>query len=814
MSETYNSRQERKQAEKIKQEQTSKKTIKKPLKKGSIFKKILIAFLCLIVVSVGVGAVTFAEMIKGTPKIDPSKLANPLPTKFYDKNGNLLYEYGEQMRTDIKYSQLPKILENAYLATEDANFYQHGAIDIRHTIQAIFANLTGGFGSVGGSTITQQLVKNSLLTPQKTVQRKVEEWYLSYKMEQMYSKQQILTMYLNKIYLGDGSYGVAAAAKNYYGVDADHLNQLTLPEVAMLAGLPQGPSSYDPTKQQNLNAATERRNTVLDRMYKQGYITQQQMQDAKQVPVTEGLVAQTKQPMPYQGFLDAAVKEVQAKLPDVDIGTAGLSVYTTLDPKAQDYADKMMDSNEIISYPNSRFQGAFVFLDTKTGEVRAIGSGRNDYKATFTGSNFAIDLQRQPGSSFKPIFDYGPAIEDLKWSTSHQINDKATNYSNGQSIQNWDHRYHGMLSIRTALQESYNIPALLTLKSVGLGNAQSFAEKLGITFPQNKVYESYAIGSNTVNPLAMAGAYSAFGNGGVYTQPTFVQKVVLQDGTAVSFESKPAQAMHDYTAYMITDMMRSVVHSGTGITANVPGLDVAGKTGTTNFDDKTSAQYGYPSNATNDSWFVGYTPQYTMAVWTGYVKNGRGNYLSPNETKISQLMFKKMMQNFGTDKSKFHQPSDVNQSGNELSIKGVKGAEGIVKGNSNTNPNPSANTGTGTTSTTPSANTGTGTTSTTPGANTGTGTTSTTPGANTGTGTTTTTPGANTGTGTTSTTPGANTGTGTTSTPPSTNTGTGTTSTPPGANTGTGNTSTPPNANTGTGNTSTPPSVNTGSGNG
>ncbi|MDP4106140.1 MAG: PBP1A family penicillin-binding protein, partial [Bacillota bacterium] len=649
MSETYNSRQERKQAEKIKQEQTNKKPVKSPVKKRSLFKKILIAFLVLFVVSVGVGAVTFAEMIKGTPTIDPLKLANPLPTKFYDKNGKLLYEYGEQMRTDITYAQLPKTLEQAYIATEDANFYQHGGIDIRHTIEAIFANLTGGFGSEGGSTITQQLVKNSLLTPQKTIKRKVEEWYLSYKMEQMFSKQQILTMYLNKIYLGDGSYGVAAAAKNYYGVDANHLNQLTLPEVAMLAGLPQGPSSYDPTQTQNQQAATERRNTVLDRMNKQGYITKQQMQDAMKVPVTEGLVPQTKQPMPYPGFLDAVVKEVQAKLPDVDIGTAGLSIYTTLDPKMQDYADKMMNTNEIISYPNSRFQGAFVFLDTKSGEVRAIGSGRNDYKAAFKGNNFAIDLKRQPGSSFKPIFDYGPAIENLKWSTGHQLNDQATKYSNGQPIQNWDHQYHGLLSIRTALQESYNIPALLTLKAVGLGNAQNFAGKLGITFPQNQVYESYAIGSNTVNPLAMAGAYSAFGNGGQYNQPTFVQKVVYPNGNVVSFEPKPVQVMHDYTAYMITDMMRSVVHSGTGTTANVSGLDVAGKTGTTNFDDKTSAQFGYPSNATNDSWFVGYTPQYTMAVWTGYEQNGRGNYLSPNETKISQLMFKKMMQSFGTD---------------------------------------------------------------------------------------------------------------------------------------------------------------------
>ena len=668
MSDTYSSRQERKQVEKTKQQQQNNK---KPLKKGSLLKKILIACLLLFIVLVGAGAVTFAAMIKDAPQIDASKLANPLPTKFYDKNGKLIYEYGEQMRTEITYAQIPKMLEHAYIATEDAGFYQHGGIDIRHTIEAIFGNLTGGFGSEGGSTITQQLVKNTLLTPQKTIKRKVEEWYLAYEMEQKYSKQQILTMYLNKIYLGDGSYGVAAAAQNYYGVDANHLNQLTLPEVAMLAGLPQSPSIYDPTQPQNRKAATERRNVVLDRMYKQGYITKQQMQDAMKVPVTAGLVPETKQQkMPYQGFLDAAAKEVEAKLPNIDLGTSGLSIYTTLDPKAQDYADKMMNTNEIISYPNSRFQGAFVFLDTKTGEVRAIGSGRNNYQATFMGNNFAIDLQRQPGSSFKPIFDYGPAIENLKWSTGHLIDDQPTTYSNGQPIQNWDHQYHGMLTIRTALQESYNIPALLTLRAVGLSNAQSFAEKLGITFPQNQVYESYAIGSNLVNPLEMAGAYSAFGNGGIYNQPTFVDKVVYPDGKVVNFKPQPKRVMHDYTAYMITDMLRTVVHSGTGTAANVPWLDVAGKTGTTNFDDKTIAQFGYPANATNDSWFCGYTPQYTMAVWTGYPENGPGNYMDENETKISQLIFKNMMENFGTDTSRFQQPNDVYRLGNELYIDG------------------------------------------------------------------------------------------------------------------------------------------------
>ncbi|WP_083402429.1 transglycosylase domain-containing protein [Bacillus sp. MUM 116] len=666
--ETYRYREERKQAEKTRQQQ--QRSNKSP-KQRTLLKKVLLGCLILGVVSFGIVGVTFAAMITDAPKLDSSKLVDPLPTKFYDKDGNFLYEYGKQNRTKITYAQVPKMLEHAFIATEDTHFYEHHGVDIKGTFRAIFENVTGHFGSQGGSTITQQVIKNSFLTPQKTIKRKVQEWDLAYKLEQKYSKHDILMMYLNKIYLGDGAYGVAAAAKNYYGIDANNLNKLTLPEVAMLAGLPQGPSNYDPTKPEHKKAATDRRNLVLSSMYKRGYITEKQMRDAMKAPVTAGLVPKSNQQgIPYEGFLNAAVKEVEARLKNIDISTDGLSIYTTLDPKAQDYADRIMNSNTIISYPNANFQGAFVFLDTKTGEVRAIGSGRNDYQASFLGNNFAIDIKRQPGSTFKPIFDYGPAIENLKWSTAHQINDQETTYSNGQAISNWDHQYHGMLSIRTALQWSYNIPALLTLREVGLGNAKSFAEQLGSSFNHNNIYESYAIGSNTVNPLEMAGAYSAFGNNGVYNKPHFVQKVVFSDGEVVNFTPKPKRVMRDYTAYMVTDMLRTVVKSGTGTTANVPGLDVAAKTGTTNFDDKTSAQFGYPSNATNDSWLVGYTPQYTMAVWTGYPKSGPGNYMLGNTTKISQLIFKVMMQSFGTDGSSFQQPSDVYRMNNELYIEG------------------------------------------------------------------------------------------------------------------------------------------------
>jgi penicillin-binding protein 1A len=671
--ETYQSREERKQAERIRQNQ--QRSSKSP-KKASLLKKIVIVCLVLGLVSTGAGAITFASMIKGSPKLDSSKLVDPLSTKFYDKDGNFIYEYGKEKRTKITYKQVPKVLEHAFIATEDSHFYEHHGIDIKRTAKAIFVNVTGDFGSQGGSTITQQVIKNSFLTPEKTLKRKVQEWDLAYQLEKKYSKHDILMMYLNKIYLGNRSYGVAAAAKNYYGIEVDDLKKLTLAQAAMLAGLPQSPNNYDPTKPENKNAATNRRNIVLSSMLRDGYITEKQMKEASKVPITEGLVAKnTQQSMPYEAFLDAAVKEVKGKLKDVDISEDGLSIYTTLDPKAQDYADKMMNTNEIIAYPNANFQGAFVFLDTKTGEVRAIGSGRNDYKAGFLGHNLAVDIKRQSGSSFKPIFDYGPAIENLKWSTAHMINDQRTTYSTGQPISNWDHQYHGMLTIRAALQNSYNIPALLTLREVGLDKAKTFAEQLGITFQNNQVYESYSIGSNTVSPLEMAGAYSAFGNGGTYNQPHFVQKVVFPNGKKVDFAGKAKRVMQDYTAYMVTDMLRTVVDAGTGKTANIPGLDVAGKTGTTNFDTQTRAKYGYPGDATNDSWFAGYTPQYTMAVWTGYAQNGPGTYMAGNTTKISQLMFKAMMQAFGTDTSTFQQPNSVYSVNNELYIKGTANAE-------------------------------------------------------------------------------------------------------------------------------------------
>ncbi|MEC2781066.1 PBP1A family penicillin-binding protein [Bacillus cereus] len=665
MSDNYRSRTERNH---VKNQEKKTHKEEKPKKKGSFFKKFLIGCLLLGIVGLVAGVSAFFVMVKDAPKLDKSKLVNPLSTKFLDKNGNFFYEYGAEKRTHVTYDQIPKVVENAFLATEDSRFYDHNGIDFKRTTKAVMENVTGGFGSQGGSTITQQVVKNYFLTMDKTAKRKVQEWYLSYKLEQQYSKHEILEMYLNKINLGNRSYGIATAAQKYYGKD---LKDLQLHEAAMLAGLPQGPNIYDPTKKENVERATNRRNVVLSLMNRHGYITKEEMNNAVKIPVTEGLQPSSEvTEMKYQAFLDAVEKEY----PDVNIGSDGLTIHTTLDQDAQDYADKIMDGN-LIKYPDDQFQGSFVFMDTQSGEVRAIGAGRKESKSTFKGHNMATDLKRQVGSTMKPIFDYGPAIENLQWSTYHQLNDSEYTYSNGKKIQNATKSYKGDVSLREALKKSLNIPALKTAQTVGLNKSKEFAEGLGMTFKEGKVYESTAIGSNDSSPLEVAGAYATFGNSGNYNKPHFVKEVTFPDGKKKSFKPKEHRAMQDYTAYMVTDVLRDVVKpgsGGTGPTAYVSGVDVAGKTGTQNFDESVLQKYDIPADANRDSWFAGYTPQYTMAVWTGYEKDGPKNYVSDRSTRIAQQMFQVMMSKFATDKSRFERPSSVQEINGELYVKGAK----------------------------------------------------------------------------------------------------------------------------------------------
>jgi penicillin-binding protein 1A len=655
MSENYTSREERRR-----QQLQNKRRERKPKekkRKGGLFRKMIVAILLVGIVGMVAGGSTFFAFISDAPKIDESLLKDPVSSKVYDKNGNKIAEIGVENRTLVTYEEIPQVVKDAFIATEDVRFYKHHGIDLYRIGGAVVANFKEGFGSEGASTITQQVVKNSFLTPDKTIKRKVQEMWLAFQLEQKYSKQKILEMYLNKIFFAQQAHGVAKAAEYFYGKDIKK-DKLELHEAAMLAGMPKAPSTYNPYK--NPEAATKRRNTVLNLMAQHGFITQEEADKAKQVPVQSTLrknVDEDKEK--YSAFVDEVIDEVKKKT-DMDVASAGLQIYTTLDPDAQEYVDKLLNSDDIIDWPNDEFQTGFVLLDTKTGEVQAVGGGRN---RVARGLSFASDFPRQPGSTIKPILDYGPAVEYLKWSTAEPINDEPYTYSNGTPINNYDRRYKGWITARQALAESRNIPALKAFQEAGADRARDFAVGLGIPL-EKEIPESYSIGGfeNGITPMQLAGAYSAFGNNGVYIKPHTVTKVKFTDGTEMDLRPKPKVAMKDYTAFMVTDMMKSVVEEGTGRSARIPGLEVAGKTGTTNFSKEAKRQYDIPSGGVPDIWFAGFTPKYTLAVWTGYEKtNGKNFIYSEREKGLAKEIFRKVMSHVSEGKrtGDFERPDSV-----------------------------------------------------------------------------------------------------------------------------------------------------------
>lgn len=640
MSEKYQTREDRR-----KQLSSQKKKGKK--KTAGLWKKVFLSIFIIGLIGMIAAGVTIAMVIKDTPKLDTALLKDPVSSKILDKDGEVITEVGAVNRDYVVYEDIPKLMENAILATEDVRFYKHHGIDFVRLGGAVIANITHGFGSEGASTITQQVVKNSFLTTQKTLTRKIQEAYLAYQLEQKYTKEKIFEIYVNKNLMSGKIYGIKTAAHVYFGKE---LNELTLPEAAVIAGLPQSPNNYNPFNFPD--RAEKRRNIVLSLMHQHGFIDKKEMEDAQKVPIESTLVKEEDRNQdndPYGSFVDAVIDEIK-KHGDYDIYTDGLTIHTTLDPKAQTYVENILNTNDVIEYPDDKFQAGIVLLDTKTGEIRAIGGGRN--QKVERGFNYAIDTERQPGSTIKPILDYGPAIEYLKWGTYHILEDKPTKYSGKTDAEphNWDNRYMGSMTMREALARSRNTTAVQTLQQVGLENSKAFALKLGI--PLEEIYESYAIGGlkKGVSPLQMAGAYSAFANNGFYTEPHTVTKIELRDGTEIDTKPETEIVMKDYTAFLVTDMLKSVVKSpyGTGGKANISNLYMAGKTGTTNYTQEEIDEFDIPRGATPDAWFAGYTTNYTAAIWTGY--ESRRNYIpSGDQQKIAQYLFKNIINHVSQD---------------------------------------------------------------------------------------------------------------------------------------------------------------------
>ena len=634
----------------------------------SLFKYISSIFFTICLVLFFVVLMLFARELKDVPDITQANLQDPLSSEIYDKNLNLIATVGAEKREYVSINDIPKNITDAVLTTEDSRFQSHIGIDPIRLIKAVLVNIRSNSAQQGASTITQQVVKNSLLTSDKSLQRKIQEAYLSLKLENRYSKDDILEMYMNKIYYSDGQYGVKTAAKYFYNKELD---QLTLPQVALLTGIPQQPILYNPYDYPK--QAKERRDTVLYALLNNDKITEAEYNDAINTPITDGIVKKTKEERANQhtynpkfaAYIDQITKELKENQNFENIKdplSMGLKIYTNLNPELQIYVQDMLDNQSSPMKPHAS-QAAISVLDTKTGLIEAIGGGKN-YKAG--GYNFAVDARVQPGSSIKPLIDYAPGIEYYGWDSQTTFSDTpyqiaGTNFF----IQNWDRLYHGTVSMSRALSWSYNTPAVRAFETVGYERAKHFAEKLDI--PVTKDEPTTAIGGNVdgVSTLQMAGAFASFGNKGYFNKPSTIVKVFNATGKELpNIKAEPIKAMSEETAYLMTNVLKGVLTSnGLAPNGKVANFDMAGKSGSSTFDDTAYYNYGIDVvNSTKDSWMIGYTTDYTVAVWQGAdVLDSAAKALSYDQAKTTQVIMANVMKKASDNKvpAAFEKPAGI-----------------------------------------------------------------------------------------------------------------------------------------------------------
>ena len=630
------------------------------------------------------GGLVFGYYASKAPTLSEKDLIATTSSKIYDNQNNLIADLGAEKRINVKTNEIPTDLVNAIVAIEDHRFFNHRGVDFIRIGGAFFSNLRGG--RQGGSTLTQQLIKLtyfSTSSSDQTLSRKIQEAWLATQLEQKATKQEILTYYINKVYMSNGNYGMQTAARSYYAKD---LKDLSLPQVALLAGMPQAPNQYDPYT--NPEAALQRRNLVLKEMLDMKSITNEQYESAVNTPVTDGLQSLTGSSN-YPAYMDNYLKEVIQQVEEetgYNVLTTGMDVYTNVDTAAQKRLWDIYNSDEYVNYPDNELQVASTIIDVTNGKVIAqLGSRHQSSNVSF-GTNQAVETNRDWGSTMKPISDYAPAIEHEEYSsTGVTIPDTPYNFpGTNTQIYNWDRQYYGNISMVYALQQSRNVPAVRALEKVGLKKAQKFLSSMGIDYPE-MVYAN-AISSNTsdssnkygASSEKMAAAYATFANGGTYYKPQYVNRVVFSDGTTKNFDTSGTRVMKEATAYMMTDMLKSVITAGLGYNANISGLYHAGKTGTSNYADnelkKLTKDYNYSSIVTPDESFVGYTTQYSMAVWTGYT-----NRLTPvldDGIKVATDVYKQMMlylyEQYGSGSEDWTQPSGVYRSGSYLYLNNGK----------------------------------------------------------------------------------------------------------------------------------------------
>ena len=585
-----------------------KKSTSKSPKKRKVVNIILMIILCLgILGCVGFGGFMAYVVVKA-PAFNPSELDTKEPTIIYDANNEVIAMLGSEMRDKISYDDMPQVLVDAIVATEDSRFFQHNGLDAPRFLKASLGQIAGKDAG-GASTLSMQVIKNSFTSSEdsgfKGIVRKFTDIYLAmFKLEKNYSKEEILEFYVNNHLLGGNVYGVEQASVAYFGKS---VKDLSLSEAAILAGMFKSPNYYRPDLYPE--RAEARRNTVLYLMEKHGYISEEEKELAASIPVESLIKGKGTTSSEYQDYIDTVVAEVEERY-DVNPYVVPMLIYTNMDRSKQDGVNRVMNGTS-YSWVDDVIQSGVAVVDSQSGKILAIGAGRN--REGVNAYNYATQIKRQPGSTAKPLFDYGPGVEYEGWGTYTQFIDEPWSYTNGPSIQNWDGKFMGNMTLKTALSLSRNVPALQAFQKNNKKNIESFVKKLGIT-PENPLHEAHALGAFTgVSPLQMASAYAAFSNGGYYYEPFSVSKIVYRDTKEEkTYSSDKVQAMSDSTAYIISNVLQNVSISGS------PIKNMAAKTGTTNYDDKTMEDYKLPYDAIRDSWLVGYTTNVVVGMWYGY----------------------------------------------------------------------------------------------------------------------------------------------------------------------------------------------------
>lgn len=664
---------------------TAKKAPKPPKTKakgkrsiGSILLKVFMGLFFLGCIGILSGMGLFWWYAKDAPALDETRLDSTVSSRFYASNGELITEFGSETREKITASEIPQLLEDAIVSVEDRRFYQHIGVDPIRIVGSALSNATTG-GMQGGSTLTQQLIKLSFFSTSaedQTLRRKAQEAWMAVRLEQTKSKQEILTYYINKVYMSNGVYGMQTAAMKFYGKP---LAELDLAQTALIAGLPNAPSAFDPFA--HPDNAKSRRDVVLGAMLENEKITQAEYDAAVAEDIQEGLQENPRENQEWKYFdnyFNEVIAEVKEKT-GKDVYTDGLDIYTNVDIDAQKRLYDIVNSDDYVNYPDDKMQVAATLVDVNTGKVTAQIGARNvdDVLA----NNLAVNVARDFGSTVKPITDYGPAFQFLQDSTGRMILDEPYTYKGTDiPVYNWDRQYMGNITLRTALAESRNVPAVKLFDEVGADNIADFLSGLGIEY--HTITQSNAISSNTdkldgtkygISSLKMAAAYAAFSNGGTYYEPQYVNKIVMQDGTEdeESFKVDGQEAMDDTTAYMVTDILKDVISVGTGTNAQIDGLYQAGKTGTSNYTDDQLAQLDTSNGAYPDITFAGYTPSYSLAVWTGY--NDKMTPITDSSTHVASDVYRELMRyvSASVENTDWTMPDGLTRIGRELYLEGT-----------------------------------------------------------------------------------------------------------------------------------------------